>query len=113
MMHVLGLKVWVPVSHILQSALESGIEVRIVQNDLSAAFDEINHHIILYKLCSVGIEDSVLSILTHFCQIDRSPLCWTVIGVNWLTLCQEFYREMFWACYVPLVHLRAFIHSGE
>ena len=52
------------VSHTLQSALESGQEARIVQIDLSAAFDRVNHQGILYKLCSVGIGCSVLSILT-------------------------------------------------
>ena len=40
------------VSHTLQSALESGQEVRIVQIDFSAAFDRVNHLGILYKLCS-------------------------------------------------------------
>ena len=38
------------VSHTLQSALESGQEARIVQIDLSAAFDRVNHQEILYKL---------------------------------------------------------------
>ena len=64
-------KVWVPVmnfcvSHALQSALETGQEARIVQIDISAAFDRVNHLGILYKLCSVGIGGSVLSILTQF-----------------------------------------------
>ena len=50
----------------LQSALESGQEARIVQIDFSAAFGRVNHLGILYKLCSVGIGSSVLSILTQF-----------------------------------------------
>ena len=54
------------VSHTLQSALESGQEARMVQIDFSAAFDRVNHQGILYKLCSVGIGGSVLSILTQF-----------------------------------------------
>ena len=41
-------------------------EARIVQIDFSAAFDRVNYLDILYKLCSVGIGDSVLSILTQF-----------------------------------------------
>ena len=53
-------------SHTLQSALESGQEARIVQIDFSAAFDEVNHLGILYKLCSVGVLGSVLSILIQF-----------------------------------------------
>ena len=42
-------------SHTLQSALDSGQEARVVQIDLSAAFDRVNHQGILYKLCSVCI----------------------------------------------------------
>ena len=59
------------VSHTLQSALESGQEARIVRIDFSAAFGRVNHQGILYKLCSVGIGGSVLSILTQFLS-DRS-----------------------------------------
>ena len=61
------------VSHTLHSALESGKEARIVQTDFSAvqidfsaASDRVNHLGILFKLCSVGIGGSVLSILTQF-----------------------------------------------
>ena len=53
------------VSNTLQSTLESGQEARIVQIDFSTAFDRVNHLGILYKLCSVGIGGSVLSILTQ------------------------------------------------
>ena len=54
------------VSHTLQSALESGQEAIIVQIDFSAAFNKVNHLGILYKLCSVGVGVSVLSILAQF-----------------------------------------------
>ena len=47
-------------------ALESGQEDRIVQIDFSATIDMVNHLGILYKLFSVGIGGSVLSILTQF-----------------------------------------------
>ena len=50
----------------LHCALESGQEARIVQIDFSAAFDRVNHQGIFYRLCSVGIGVSVLSILTQF-----------------------------------------------
>ena len=52
-------------SHTLQSALESGQKAIIMQIDFSAAFNRVNHRGILYKLCSVGIGGSVLSILTQ------------------------------------------------
>ena len=54
------------VSHALLTALESGQEARIVQIVFSAAFDRVNHQGILYRVCSVGIGGSVLSILTQF-----------------------------------------------
>ena len=54
------------VSHTLQSTLDSGQEARIVQIDFSAAFDRVNYQGILYKLCSVCIGGSVLSILPEF-----------------------------------------------
>ena len=37
-----------------------------MQSDFSAVFYRVNHLGILYKLCSVGIGGSVLSILTQF-----------------------------------------------
>ena len=46
--------------------IESGQEARIVQIDFSEAFDMVNLLGILYKLCSVGIGGSVLSLLTQF-----------------------------------------------
>ena len=46
-------------SHTLQSPLERGQEARIVQIDFSAAFDRVNHLVILYRLCSVGFGGSV------------------------------------------------------
>ena len=51
----------------MKSGLENGQEARIVQQiDFSAAYDMVNHLGILYKLCSVGIGGSVLSIVTEF-----------------------------------------------
>ena len=37
-----------------------------MQTDFNAAFDRDNHQGILYRLCSVGIGVSVLSILAQF-----------------------------------------------
>ena len=37
-----------------------------MQIDFSVAFDRVNHLGILYKLCSVGIVGSVLSLLPQF-----------------------------------------------
>ena len=38
----------------------------MVQIVFSAAFDRVNHQGILFKLCSVGVGGSVLSVLTQF-----------------------------------------------
>ena len=54
------------VAHTLQSALEMGQEVRIVQIDFSATFDRVNHQGILFKLCSARVLCPVLSVLTQF-----------------------------------------------
>ena len=54
------------VAHTLQNALEIGQEARIVQINLSAAFDRVNNQGILFKLCSVGVGGSVLSVLSQF-----------------------------------------------
>ena len=54
------------VSHRLQSALESGQEARIVQIDFSVAFERVNHQGILYRLSSLGIGGSELSVLMQF-----------------------------------------------
>ena len=69
--------------------IESGQQARIVQIDFSAAFDRVNHQEILYKLSSVGIGGSVLSVLTQlsnrsqYVLVDgcRSKLVNVVSGV--------------------------------
>ena len=102
------------VSHTLQSALESGQEARIVQIDFSAAFDRFNHQGILYKLSSVGIGGSVLSVLTQLLSnrsqyvlvdVCRSKLVNVVLGVP--------QGSVFGPVVVPSVHLETFFHSGE
>ena len=78
------------VAHTLQNALERGQEARIVQIDFSAAFDRVNHRRILFRLCSVGVGGSVLSIMSQllsnrsqFVVVDgcRSKLVNVVSGV--------------------------------
>ena len=80
------------VAHTLQSALEIVQQTRMVQIDFSAAFYYVDHHGILFKLCSVGVEGSVLSVPTQFLSnrsqyvvVDgsRSKLVNVVPGVPW------------------------------
>ena len=81
------------------------------QIDFSAASDRVNHLVILYKLCSVGIGGFVLSILTQFLSnrsqqvmVDgcRSKLVNIKSGVP--------QGSIFWPVIVPPVHFRAFFH---
>ena len=81
-----------------------------MQIDFCAAFDRVNHLGILYKLCSVGIAGSVLSILTQLLSnrsqqvmVDgcRSKLVNVVSGVP---------QGSVWAVIVPPVHFGAFFH---
>ena len=37
------------------------------------------------------------STLTQLLVNRPQHVCWTVVGVNWLTLCLECCREVFWA----------------
>lgn len=46
--------------------MESGHEAKSFLIDFSAVFDRVNNHGILSQLCSVGIEGTVLSVLTQF-----------------------------------------------
>ena len=101
------------VSHTLQSALESGQKTRIMQIDFSAAFDRVNHQGIIYKLCSVGIGGSVLSILTQFLLNESQYVmvdgCWSTL-VNVLS---GVHRAVFYAHYCSSSTLLSFIHSGK
>ena len=100
-------------SHTLQSALESGQEAGMVQIDFIAAFDRVNHHGILHELCSVGIGNAVLSILTQFLPIRsqhvmvdgcRNKLVSVVSGVPQLSVL---------ARYCSSCSLRCFLNSGK
>ena len=86
------------VFHILQSALERGQEASILQIGFSAAFDRVNHRVIIYKLRSVGIGGSVLSILTVSIK-SITARYGGVVSMNWLTSCRECRRAVFWVRY--------------
>ena len=45
-------------SHALHSALENGQEAIIMQFYVIAGFDMVNHQEIIYKICSVGINQT-------------------------------------------------------
>ena len=88
-------------SHTLHSALESGQEARILQIDFSASFDRLNHLGILYRLCSVFIGGSVLSILTQSLSNRSQHImvdgCWSIL-VNVVSGVPQ-------GCFGPLLYL--------
>ena len=68
------------VAHTVQNALVIRQEARIVQIDFSATLDRVNHQGILFKLCSVGVRGSVLSVLTQF--LSNRSQCVVVDGCH-------------------------------
>ena len=62
----LGTSALLCVSHTLQRALDRGLEAWIFQIDFSASFNRVNHNVILFWLCFVGVGGPVLSVLTQF-----------------------------------------------
>ena len=87
------------VSHTLQCALESGR--RLGSFRLTSALPLIGSTIREFCISSVLWLLEVLCCLYwhSFYQIDHSTLWLMVVGVNWLTLCQECRRAVFWAHY--------------
>ena len=103
-------------SHILQCALGSGQEARIVQIDFSAAFDRVNHQGLLYKLCSVGIGGSVLSIMIQLLSNRTQHVM--VVGclgklVNVVSGVLGYPGYCFGPLIVLPVHFGAFFNSGK
>ena len=95
--------VWIPVMNFLlvpytAECIGEWQDARVVQINFSAAFDRVNHQGILYRLSSVGIGGSVLSVLAQFkskrsqhVMVDgcRSKLVNVISGVFWR-------RGVFW-----------------
>ena len=79
-----------------------------MQIDLSAAFDRVNHQGILYKLCSVGIGGSVLSILTRFLSNRSQQVMLDGCLSKLVNVISECRRAVFGARYCSSCTLRSF-----
>ena len=75
-----------------------------------AASDRVNHHGILYKLCSVGIGGSLLSILIQFLS-NRSQHIMVDGRGKLVNIVRSTAGNCFGLVIVPPVHLGAFFHS--
>lgn len=71
------------ISHKIQLALDQGHETRIVQLDLSAAFDRVNHNGMLKKLRSIGVGGHILSILEQFLVGRTHRVCVDAHSSDW------------------------------
>ena len=78
-----------------------------MQIDFSAAFDRVNHLGILYKLCSVGVGGSVLSILTQF-LLNQSQHVMDGCQSKLVNVVSDCHRAVFWAHYCSSYTLRSF-----
>ena len=100
-------------SHTLQSALESGQEARIVQIDFSTAIDRVNHQRILYRLCSVGIGGSVLSIPTQFLSNRSQHVMVNGCRSKLVDVVRSAAGQCFGQVIVPPVHFGALFYFGK
>ena len=84
-----------------------------MQIDFSAAFDRVNHLRIVYKLCSLGIGGSALSILIQFLsnrsQQDIVDGCRSKL----VNVVRSAAGWCFGPVTVPPVHFGAFFHFGK
>ena len=96
-------------SHTFQSRLEMDQEAKIIEVDLSAAFDRVNHQGILFKPCLVSVGGSVLSFLTQFisnrskyvvvdcCQSKLvNVVSWVLKEVVWARSCSSYTPRTFY-----------------
>ena len=95
--------------HTLKSALERRQEARTVQIDFSEAFDRVNHQQILYKLSSVFIGGSVLSILTQFLSNLSQHVMVDGSRSTLVNVVSEVPQGSVWARYCCSFTLRSFL----
>ena len=74
------------ISHHFQKSLDAGKESYIVQLDFSAAFDRESHGVLLFKLKSIGIGVSALSICTEFLSDRRQSIVVDGAASEWIPI---------------------------
>ena len=72
------------ISRHLQKSLDADMESYIVQLDFSAAFDIVSQSGLLFKLKSIGIGGSVLSICTKFLSDRRQRVVVDGAASEWI-----------------------------
>ena len=85
-------KVWaalihfLTISHHLQKFLDTMVESDIVQLDFSATFDRVTHRGLLFKLKSIGVGGSVLSICMELLSNRRQRVCVHGATSEWIPI---------------------------
>ena len=74
------------ISHHLQKSLDAGMESYIVHLDFSAAFDTVSHSGLLFKLKSISVGGSVVSICTEFLSDRRQRIVVDGAASKWIPL---------------------------
>ena len=98
-------KIWVPVTHFCACRIYCKVHWRVGRRLIS--FRLISAQPLTRSIIREFCISSVMWVLEALCclywhsfyQIDHSTLWLTVVGVNWLTSCQECRRAVFWADY--------------
>ena len=84
------------ISHHLQKSLDAGMESYIVLLDYSAAFDTVSHSGLLFKLKSIGVGGSVVSICTEFHSDRRQRVVVDGAAGKWIpiiSVCCYYYLK--------------------
>ena len=79
-----------------------GMESYIIQLDFSAAFDRVSHSGLLFKLNSIGISGSVLSICTEFLSDRRQRVLVDDAASEWITIISGMPQ---WSVLSPLLFI--------
>ena len=74
------------ISHQLLKPLDAGMESYIVLLDFSVAFDRVSHTFLLFKLKSIGVGGSVLSICTAFLSDRRQRVVVDGAASEWIPI---------------------------
>ena len=76
----------VTISHHFQNSFDAGMESYIVQLNLSAAFHRVSQSGFLFKLRSIGVGGSVLSICTEFLSDHRQRFVVDGVASEWIPI---------------------------
>ena len=82
------------ISHHLQEPLDTGMGSYIVQPDFSTTFDRLSHSDILFKLMSIGLGGSVLSIYREFLSNRRQRVVVDGATSEWIPIVSACNREV-------------------